>query len=607
MALRKIEYTVTKDGLMPNTRQWGGMQYEDGAAVVIYSLAPHFAEELQDLYQNLAYRIDFNSPGAGYQPSENLTLQENTVSREIPIALTSDGGQMQSILMIAALDADGNALNTILSLPSVIYFTSVKRDDFTEKVLERNLSAYEKEIKEKVSAVNTLVTDMRKDLVDGVFDGYSPIATVEEQAAGAKIVITDQQGTTEAFVPNGEKGDKGDPFTYADFTSEQLAALKGEKGDTGAGLKIQGYYDSVEDLAAAVTAPEIGDAYGVGSAVPYDVYIYDSQRGWLNNGPLQGAKGDKGDSFTYADFTEVQLEALRGPQGEPGAAGPAGTDGVSCTHSWNGTTLTVTSASGTSSADLKGEKGDAGEPGLKAKEVIELIYPTGSIYISVNSANPQTFLGGAWEQLKDRFLLGAGDLYTGGITGGEATHTLTISEMPSHKHGVYLSGGTDTTWGSTVAHGSTYIDNNAIVPEGGGQAHNNMPPYLAVYMWKRIDILYQASCNSTNGPVLYAGKGTCIEYNETYTLTYYNAEYGGDVFSTNIEINIVNPPCDEYDQYTLGTSTGFNHWATGTYYNFYIYQDYNDSSKLYAAIIQQGTTNTYLVGNDNDYITLVKV
>lgn len=323
MALRKIEYTVTKDGLMPNTRQWGGMQYEDGAAVVIYSLAPHFAEELQDLYQNLAYRIDFNSPGAGYQPSENLTLQENTVSREIPIALTSDGGQMQSILMIAALDADGNALNTILSLPSVIYFTSVKRDDFTEKVLERNLSAYEKEIKEKVSAVNTLVTDMRKDLVDGVFDGYSPIATVEEQAAGAKIVITDQQGTTEAFVPNGEKGDKGDPFTYADFTSEQLAALKGEKGDTGAGLKIQGYYDSVEDLAAAVTAPEIGDAYGVGSAVPYDVYIYDSQRGWLNNGPLQGAKGDKGDSFTYADFTEVQLEALRGPQGEPGAAGPA--------------------------------------------------------------------------------------------------------------------------------------------------------------------------------------------------------------------------------------------------------------------------------------------
>ena len=342
---------------MPNTRQWGGMQYEDGATAVIYSLAPQFAAELQSLYQNLAYRIDFNSPGAGYQPSENLTLQENTVSREIPIDLTSDGGQIQSVLMITALDAEGKALDTVLSLPSTIYFTSVKRDDFTEEVLDRNLSAYENEINQKVEQVNSLVTSIRNDLETGVFDGYSPSAKVESQANGAKITITDEQGTTEAFVPNGEKGEKGDPFVYADFTPEQLAALKGEKGDTGAGFRVQGYYAAVEALAAAVTAPEIGDAYGVGTAAPYDIYIYDPQQGWVNNGPLQGAKGEP---FVYADFTEEQLEALRGPQGVKGDSGTAGADGVSCTHTWNGTTLTVTSASGTSSADLKGEKGDAG-------------------------------------------------------------------------------------------------------------------------------------------------------------------------------------------------------------------------------------------------------
>ncbi len=78
---------------------------------------------------------------------------------------------------------------------------------------------------------------------------------------------------------------------------------------------------------------------------------------------LHGRKGDKGDPFTYADFTAEQLETLHGPQGLPGADGA---DGVGCTHSWDGTVLTVTSASGTSSADLKGDKGDRGEPFIYA-------------------------------------------------------------------------------------------------------------------------------------------------------------------------------------------------------------------------------------------------
>ena len=61
-------------------------------------------------------------------------------------------------------------------------------------------------------------------------------------------------------------------------------------------------------------------------------------------------------------------------------------------------------------------------------------YPVGSIYMSVNSTSPASLFGGTWEQLKDRFLLGAGDTYTNGSTGGESTHTLTVDEMPSHTH-----------------------------------------------------------------------------------------------------------------------------------------------------------------------------
>ncbi len=119
--------------------------------------------------------------------------------------------------------------------------------------------------------------------------------------------------------------------------------------------------------------------------------------------------------------------------------------------------------------------------------IANLIYPVGSIYMSVNSTSPATLFGGTWERLKDRFLLGAGDTYTAGTTGGEAAHTLTIPEMPSHTHsakfnGVSTAAGT-SSFRLTEAGTNDYTGGNNSA--GGGAAHNNMPPYLAVYMWKR--------------------------------------------------------------------------------------------------------------------------
>lgn len=67
-------------------------------------------------------------------------------------------------------------------------------------------------------------------------------------------------------------------------------------------------------------------------------------------------------------------------------------------------------------------------------ELIDLIYPVGSIYMSVNSTSPATLFGGTWSQLQDRFLLGAGSAYTNGNTGGATTVTLTTSQIPAHKH-----------------------------------------------------------------------------------------------------------------------------------------------------------------------------
>lgn len=113
-------------------------------------------------------------------------------------------------------------------------------------------------------------------------------------------------------------------------------------------------------------------------------------------------------------------------------------------------------------------------------------YPVGSIYMSVNSTSPATLFGGTWERIQDMFLLAAGTAYAAGSTGGEAAHTLTIDEMPSHNHGFKRTTST-TASGSTWARISSTGDavNDIITNTGGGHAHNNMPPYLAVYMWKR--------------------------------------------------------------------------------------------------------------------------
>lgn len=109
--------------------------------------------------------------------------------------------------------------------------------------------------------------------------------------------------------------------------------------------------------------------------------------------------------------------------------------------------------------------------------------------MSVNATNPAALFGGTWERLKDRFLLAAGDSYAAGSTGGEAQHTLTVGEMPSHTHATRLNWSNTQGWGLITSCGD---GTNAVVDAGiwtgatgGGKPHNNMPPYLAVYAWKR--------------------------------------------------------------------------------------------------------------------------
>ena len=177
--------------------------------------------------------------------------------------------------------------------------------------------------------------------------------------------------------------------------------------------------------------------------------------------------------------------------------------------------------------------------------IANIIYPVGSIYMSANDVNPSVlFGGGTWEKIEGKFLLSSyGSTYTLGSTGGEANHTLTVDEMPSHTHiqnehthtqnahnhsqnshnhtqnshyhamtgnktcglqsGSYLrvgsirsSEGSKNTNSTTATNKATTATNNSATATnknatatnqntGKGYAHNNMPPYIVVHMWKR--------------------------------------------------------------------------------------------------------------------------
>lgn len=112
-------------------------------------------------------------------------------------------------------------------------------------------------------------------------------------------------GTTGAQGVKGDKGDqgiqglpgvKGDKGDKGDIGSVGPVGPVGSKGETGKGFTIKGYFPTESELKKAITSPRTGDAYGVGSAEPYDIYVYDDLRDeWVDNGPLKGKKGDKGD------------------------------------------------------------------------------------------------------------------------------------------------------------------------------------------------------------------------------------------------------------------------------------------------------------------------
>lgn len=323
-----------------------------------------------------------------------------------------------------------------------------------------------------------LTVDNTENVVSALVGG-NPIVSVAidrtEQVVNVNLVQETPVVEVEVVGrgPTGPKGDKGD---------------KGDTGDTGP----QG---------------ETGPAGPQGEAGPQGP---KGETGATGPAGATGPQGPKGDAFTYEDFTPEQLEALTGPQGPAGATGPAGPTGPQGPKGDTGPTGPTGATGATGPAGPQGDPGvyvgstaptdedirvwvDTSGTGVDIVTVLsQMVYPVGSIYMSVNSTSPATLFGGTWTRIQDVFLLAAGSSFLPGAIGGEATHTLTVDEMPEHRHHILTnnddfnnsSGGGNygtTHDGTTAWYATTWYTEN----EGGGLAHNNMPPYLAVFVWKR--------------------------------------------------------------------------------------------------------------------------
>lgn len=303
---------------------------------------------------------------------------------------------------------------------------------------------------------------------------------------------TGPTGTTGETGPTGPTGPEG---------RQGPAGPTGPTGPQGAGFVVKGYYDDLSALQSAHAAGNEGDAYGVGTAAPYDIYVWDPNSGsWINNGPLQGAQGPtgpagaagptgptgpsgaagttgptgptgpQGDSVTGPTGPTGprgdSVTGPTGPQGEPGAQGPAGPTGPAGERGPTGPTgpqgASVTGPTGpTGATGPTGPTGAAGGPGAQG--------PTGPTGPEGAAGAPATING------VNALTLEA----TGGLTGQQSGTTYTIG-LPSS--------GTDGQVLTKTADGSEWSNAPSGLPDGGTPGQMlyqgesgpewGIPPYL---------------------------------------------------------------------------------------------------------------------------------
>lgn len=286
--------------------------------------------------------------------------------------------------------------------------------------------------------------------------------TVFDEAKTACLeAVADAQEIKDSIVPPEIMG-SGNWSVNGQDTGKPSRGVKGETGDTGptgpqgeqgTGLSLLGSYDTEEELLAAHPTGDVGEAYLVAG----DLYVWDGVL-WSNIGQIQG------------------------PQGNP--TNVNGKTGESIT-------LTAADVGAPTSSAFLSHTGDS-TIHLAIASIFNAIYPVGSYYTTASSAfDPNVSFAGTWERTgKGCVIVGVNEADTAfneaGKTGGEKTHKLTVAEMPTHDHLAKCQNVTYGSGGSSATiFGGTDPNYPGVNSTGGDQYHNNMPPYLTAYIWRR--------------------------------------------------------------------------------------------------------------------------
>ena len=299
------------------------------------------------------------------------------------------------------------------------------------------------------------------------------------------------------------------PYAPPALTGAMLYRADGDGAASDSGTHIAGratanYYPIGGENAATIRGywKAVGGSYGSGEALSSGVTgiisgsaVISTERSYVAKLVITDSLGNTAE---FEDSIPTERVAFHLKEGGNGAAFGtyAQQDGLTC--AWDAEFSKNVLVGGSLSANNI----TAADIIIGGKSLLDFLHPVGSYYWSDNATSPATLFGGTWVKVEGRFLLGSGGVYSVGDTGGEAEHTLTVEEMPSHRHPFAGSGdfsnydgrnssinkqGSAYSGEPGLYNGADYSSSGYIAMQytGGGAAHNNMPPYYTTNIWRR--------------------------------------------------------------------------------------------------------------------------